>query len=183
MKCFYHPEHDAVGMCAQCGKAACRDCIEDIGSRLLCKGCMVQALNRREDKREASAIQKQITRDAAARKCGFSKKLFIGAAAVITVFAALSGTGNPKAPPVAMSPVTGLFLAYLIWSCYWGIPPVWRGWWGMFRQIGCFLIASPIMWIFIVVAFFEIPVFVGYMYGVFGGGFWEYYKCRQIAKT
>ena len=40
MKCFYHPEVDAVGTCAQCSKTACRQCIEDVGGALLCTGCM-----------------------------------------------------------------------------------------------------------------------------------------------
>jgi len=30
MKCYYHPEKDAVSTC-RCGKTACRDCIDDVG--------------------------------------------------------------------------------------------------------------------------------------------------------
>src|SRR5438270_9333441 len=40
MKCFYHPDVDAVGTCAQCSKTACRQCIEDVGGALLCAGCL-----------------------------------------------------------------------------------------------------------------------------------------------
>ncbi len=40
MKCFYHPQLDAVGTCAQCHKMACRHCIEDIGGSLLCMSCL-----------------------------------------------------------------------------------------------------------------------------------------------
>jgi hypothetical protein len=40
MKCYYHPETDAVGTCRQCGKAACRTCIDDVGGALFCADCI-----------------------------------------------------------------------------------------------------------------------------------------------
>ena len=52
MKCFYHTNKDAVGMCSQCGKACCRDCIEDIGGALLCKDCITVAVKEVDEERE-----------------------------------------------------------------------------------------------------------------------------------
>jgi hypothetical protein len=189
MKCFYHAEKDAVGTCSQCGKAACRDCIQDVGGALLCKGCMVLKLQAHAERKEAKAAVIQLTREAAGRKIRTSKILFVVIAALaflIGIAQAFASLTDPKAPPFlaffAMVPVGSLFAGYLIWSCYWGIPAIWRRWWGMFRRVGCFLIANPLTWLILIVVLFEIPLFVGYMYGVFGGAIYEYRKCRRIAE-
>ncbi len=38
MKCFNHPNADAVGVCKSCGRALCRDCIAEVGLSCSCKG-------------------------------------------------------------------------------------------------------------------------------------------------
>ena len=38
MKCFKHPEKDAIGMCKACNKGLCADCANDLGHGLACKG-------------------------------------------------------------------------------------------------------------------------------------------------
>jgi hypothetical protein len=37
MKCFRHPDLDALGICKQCGKGLCGLCVADTGSGLACK--------------------------------------------------------------------------------------------------------------------------------------------------
>jgi hypothetical protein len=37
MKCFYHPESDAVGVCKACSKGVCTECAVDVGNGLACK--------------------------------------------------------------------------------------------------------------------------------------------------
>jgi len=37
MKCFRHPESDAVGSCKQCAKGLCSRCVVDVGKGLACK--------------------------------------------------------------------------------------------------------------------------------------------------
>jgi len=37
MKCFYHPESDAVGICKACQKGLCPECAVDVGNGLACK--------------------------------------------------------------------------------------------------------------------------------------------------
>ena len=63
MKCFYHPNVDAVGICSQCGKYCCRNCIEDIGKALLCKDCMSMAVKevKVERKDEINKAKRRIT--------------------------------------------------------------------------------------------------------------------------
>ena len=37
MKCTNHPEIDAQGMCAYCGKPFCKDCLVEVKGRMYCK--------------------------------------------------------------------------------------------------------------------------------------------------
>ena|ERR1017187_7558363 len=48
MKCFYHPQTDAVAICKNCSKGLCTECVSDAGHGAACKGkCEsgVQAFN------------------------------------------------------------------------------------------------------------------------------------------
>ena len=40
MKCYYHPEVDAVATCADCGKAVCQTCAVDVSGKILCQQCL-----------------------------------------------------------------------------------------------------------------------------------------------
>ena len=37
MRCYYHHDRDAVGLCKSCGKGLCEDCQTDLGQGLACK--------------------------------------------------------------------------------------------------------------------------------------------------
>ena len=38
MRCFYHPEREAVGTCKSCGKGLCPECAADLQKGLACRG-------------------------------------------------------------------------------------------------------------------------------------------------
>ena len=38
MNCTNHPETEAQGMCAYCGKPFCKDCLVEVKGRMYCKG-------------------------------------------------------------------------------------------------------------------------------------------------
>ena len=40
MKCYYHPEVDAVATCMNCGKAICATCSVDVAGRIVCQQCL-----------------------------------------------------------------------------------------------------------------------------------------------
>ena len=40
MKCYYHPEIEAVATCAVCGKAICQTCSVDVAGRITCQHCL-----------------------------------------------------------------------------------------------------------------------------------------------
>jgi hypothetical protein len=42
MKCFYHPESDAVGICKACAKGVCPACAVDVGGGLACRESCVE---------------------------------------------------------------------------------------------------------------------------------------------
>lgn len=48
MRCFNHPERDAIGSCKTCCKGLCLECAADMGHGLACKGVheqQVESLN------------------------------------------------------------------------------------------------------------------------------------------
>lgn len=45
MKCFNHPDIDAVGLCKQCNKGLCVDCITDLGDGIACKNLHEDEVN------------------------------------------------------------------------------------------------------------------------------------------
>ena len=53
MKCTNHPEVDAQGMCAYCGKPFCKDCLVEVKGRLYCKADLGNVLD--EAKQSSSA--------------------------------------------------------------------------------------------------------------------------------
>jgi len=62
MKCFYHPERDAVGVCKSCGKGLCGECAAEVGGKLACK-------DKCEDQAKALAdFEQGLVRVAAAQK-------------------------------------------------------------------------------------------------------------------
>ena len=42
MKCFYHTDRDAVGICKACNKGICRECAEDLGHSIACKNSCIE---------------------------------------------------------------------------------------------------------------------------------------------
>jgi hypothetical protein len=38
MKCFYHPEIEAIGLCKKCGRAFCMICAAEVTGILYCRG-------------------------------------------------------------------------------------------------------------------------------------------------
>ena len=37
MKCYNHPEIDAVGLCKSCGLGLCHECVSEVGTSISCK--------------------------------------------------------------------------------------------------------------------------------------------------
>lgn len=59
MKCTNHPEVDAQGMCAYCGKPYCADCLVEVKGRMYCKADLGNVLD--EAKQSNASSQPTIT--------------------------------------------------------------------------------------------------------------------------
>ncbi len=57
MKCFYHPQAEAIGTCKNCHKGVCQQCAVDVGNGIACKNMCedrVKAVNDLVDKNMAA---------------------------------------------------------------------------------------------------------------------------------
>jgi hypothetical protein len=99
-----------------------------------------------------------------------------GFAVVGALIGAAAGPGEHAAP--LLMAILG---AYIAWALFWGVPPVWRGWCGLFRNVGCFIFTTPIGWLILLLLFLYIPFVGGCLYGVLGGAIYEFLKCRRVA--
>jgi hypothetical protein len=97
-------------------------------------------------------------------------------AAIGALIGAAAGKGEHAVPLL-----TAVLGGYVAWALYWGVPPVWRGWCGLFRNAGCFIFTTPTGWLILLLVFFYIPLVGGYLYGVLGGAIYEFLKCRRLA--
>jgi hypothetical protein len=145
MKCFYHPQSDAVAQCSNCQKGICSQCAFHIGDEFgtCCPGCL------REDAlREIPKARRRIT----------GVWVFTALVTVVGTIAAISSGG-----------VAGILLAPVVfaaaWCFYWGWPPVW----GWFRSHWFAVWGSWLFIVIVVTLFFEILVFVALGIGLFTG--------------
>ena len=58
MNCTNHPEIEAQGMCAYCGKPFCKDCLVEVKGRMYCKADLGNVI---DDAKQASSGQPNIT--------------------------------------------------------------------------------------------------------------------------
>lgn len=159
MRCFYHPEKDAVGTCSQCRKAGCRVCIEDVGGALLCKGCISLA-EAKVAAQEKAELEEGIQM---ARK-------FIRESWIITIV-----LGSITALGLIMTGGGFLLLIplfyYAIWSWYWGLKGV-GPWWDEHISKG-----GELGWPSLIMIYFS-----AFYYGILGGGIRQYRIHRQMAQ-
>ncbi len=58
MNCTNHPDREATGMCAYCGKPFCQECLVEVKGRMYCKADLGNVMD--EAKQSASAAQPTI---------------------------------------------------------------------------------------------------------------------------
>ena len=44
MKCYYHHDRDAFGICSNCGKGLCLECMQEVNNQVVCKNKNVPKL-------------------------------------------------------------------------------------------------------------------------------------------
>ena len=61
MKCTNHPEVDAAGVCAYCGKPFCKDCLVEVKGRMYCKDDLGNVLDEAKQSGQAATPVINIT--------------------------------------------------------------------------------------------------------------------------
>lgn len=61
MNCTKHPEVEAAGICAYCGKPFCKDCLVEVKGRMYCKDDLGNVLDEAKQSAQASAPVINIT--------------------------------------------------------------------------------------------------------------------------
>ena len=81
MRCFNHPEKEAVGICKSCQRGLCPECATDLGHGLACAGKHEQEVNTLKTIIDQSARIYEVTpktRNAAPLFFGFMGAVFAG---------------------------------------------------------------------------------------------------------
>jgi len=162
MKCFVHSSVDTVGLCSQCGKGGCSECLRDLGDSLICVKCVSR-----------SEITYQSDQDKIRK--GAKRKIVIS-----LMFAALGLWFGVSMAPRGNTVGTALLSTYAFWCLYLSIPLVWKAWWRLLRRLMPVTSAGPTSWLTILLLFY-IPLIGGYIYGMFGGGVYQFIKNYRVA--
>jgi len=188
MRCFYHANRDASGICPQCGRAACRACLRDAGSIVICPNCADLRIKATEAASRQHLNDRQAIINRAKRQISVSHVVFIAAFALsASGIAGIFLRGTPVHAPlsahisgIAFNGLTGsLSVAYSVWSMYWGIPPFWRFLMRARARMGIMLV-NPFMWIgffFLVM----VSMIAGVYASLFGSGIFQYIKRWKLA--
>lgn len=43
MRCYQHPDREAVGSCVSCGRGVCSECQQLVGGRMICPACSAES--------------------------------------------------------------------------------------------------------------------------------------------
>jgi hypothetical protein len=87
VRCYNHPEQQAVGSCKGCCKGLCKECAVDLGHGLACRGLHedhVEALN--------TLIVRNIVRSSHIVKRGVVTSITVGVIAVLGIAMVIAGT-------------------------------------------------------------------------------------------
>lgn len=169
MKCFNHPNTDAVGTCQKCGKAGCHECLNEVNEMLLCGGCYAVAVEEhaRDVAEERAFLKKRIRNSWLLGTLGALLGLFI---AFGDSFAGAGFLGQFFAFAV---------ITYLVWATYWGAigtrPKIEK-----MKSKMNFVLVLPVMgWIFAMFLYVGIVLEMALLYGALGGGIRQYLQHKR----
>jgi len=173
MKCFYHMERDASGMCAQCGKAACGECLEDVGGALLCHSCEKLA-------QQDAAAEHEMRGKKAKKRIQLINFLtipcVIGAVPLAIAVAAKGGIIGFFGGLVGA--VLGI---YCVWATIWGLFHVLPWLKHKLSNSSFFIFLTPAGRVILLFATCYLVLIGAILYGVLGGALHQYLHYRQMA--
>lgn len=186
MSCSGHRDGIASERCSKCASPGCPECLERVDGAFYCTNCLVRKLQEAEseasDLETATAVRDvQLEAKRRVRRNWILTGIFslVGVPAAANMV--IEDNTFPAALKFLVAPVAGIVAAYLVWAALWGIPAAWTWWKGIFEGFSALIFSSAFGWLILAVSFFVIPLYLGYLYGVFGGAINEYRKTRRIA--
>ena len=158
MKCFVHPQLDAVAQCSQCHKGICTICAHDLEGATFCTSCYQLGLSEEVAQARRSLVVVWVFTG-----------IFTAIAALIA-FGSISQTG---AGILIIIP----FIFALSWCLFWGWMPVWNG----FRRIfgGWTIFGTWVFLLIVGVLISEILVGIAVLIGAFTG-IQKYNQAKRI---
>jgi hypothetical protein len=146
MKCFTHPQTDAVAQCSQCQKGTCTDCAHHIDGGTLCSSCY------------ETGLRGEIVR---AQRSIVAVWVFTGIVTAISVIAAFGSISQ-----VGIGAILYIPLAFAAsWCLFWGWPSVWN----WFRRQGFWVAGSWFVLLIVIGLAFEVLIMVAVVIGAFTG--------------
>jgi hypothetical protein len=158
MRCFVHPQTEAVAQCSQCQKGICTICATSIGGATLCSSCCETGL-----REEIAHAQRSIV----------GVWAFTGVITAITAIAVFGSIAQAGAGTILFIPL--LFVAS--WCLFWGWSPVWNGFKRAFAGWGCF--GTWFFMLIVTVLISEILIGIAILLGAFTG-IKKYTDARQF---
>ncbi len=186
MPCSGHRDGIASERCSKCASLGCPECLERVDGVFYCTNCLLRRLYEAESEAydlETTTGLRDVQLEAKRRVR--RNWILTGIFSVVGIPAAASMVIEDNSFPAALkflaAPVAGIVAAYLVWAALWGIPAAWTWWKGLFEGFSALIFSSAFGWLVLAVSFFVVPLYLGYLYGVFGGAIYEYRKNRRIA--
>ncbi len=102
MKCYVHPEADAVGTCVACGKFICAECNTEISGRNHCKSCVSKVVEESQKKIEKLEDNKQQT-----------PMVFMNAGGASSSSSSSASGGHQTMVPIKSKLIAGLLAIFL----------------------------------------------------------------------
>lgn len=167
MKCYHHPDRDAVAYCGNCGRGLCSEC-SDRYDPVLCEKCAQEIIS---DQRAEDAVN--------LKKAKRTLKTLRIIMIVFAVLGVLGGiltltSGSGKISDV-LSMVLGVPLS--IWFIL-GIPSGWRALNKAFDKLKFILIMPIIGWLI----FYTLKLYLASFVGIVAFPI-EYFKLRKLVKS
>ena len=158
MRCFTHPQVDAVAQCSQCHKGICTVCAHDVEGATLCPSCL------------QTGIREEV---AHAHRSIVGAWVFTGVCTAIALIGAFGSIATAGAAAILFIP-----LAFaLSWCLFWGWSPVWHG----FRRIfgGWTIFGTWLFLLIVAVLISETLVGIAMIVGAFTG-IQKYREAKRI---
>lgn len=158
MKCFTHPQADAVAQCSQCSKGICTYCAQNVGGATFCPSCY------------ETGLREEI---AHAHRSTVGVWIFTGIFTAVAAIGAFGSISQVGAGAILYIPLTFAFS----WCLFWGWSPVWNGFRRTFAGWGCF--GTWVFLLIVTVLIAEILVTIAALVGAFTG-IQKYNEARRI---